>query len=409
MNKLVRNTLVLLFSTICSISNSSSVNNKKTNLNLIDCGSCVHDESDIHHEHDSLEIINLPTTLSFGVNTLSTDDNYGTYKVQANYQPVGCLTDTIWTSSNSDVIRIDVDSSDSSIATLVCLQPFEGEITITATSKYFTDISFSCTATYKESFEITPLEDVIELTGSNYRTCPGLSYSFSYDNKVLLSSLYTMNEDVSVSYEISGTGVVIDGNYIRMNSAVESSTYSLKIIPEGYEDLAISIPIDCSYTSSSGSHLYSKTLYKSAYVGTTEYYEDWSDWETTKTATCSKTGEKERRRKVYVYSYTNEYKHTCKYCGDYYYSGGTRSKKYLDDDVETEIIPKDFTKHSYRPVTTEYYCNACGYKMTYSNGTYVCNTAPCYGNGYLDVWNVQECYACGYIKKVSIKQSHVEC
>ena len=202
---------------------------------------------------------------------------------------------------------------------------------------------------------------------------------------------------------------MIDGDYIRMNSAVNSSSYSLKIIPEGYEDLAISIPIDCSYTSSSGDHLYSKTLYKSAYVGTTEYYEDWPDWETTKTATCSKTGEKERRRKVYVYSYTNEYKHTCKYCGDYYYSGGTRSKKYLDDDVETEIIPKDSTKHSYKPVTTEYYCNACGYKMTYSNGKYVCNTAPCYGNGYLDVRNVQECSGCGYIKKVSIKQSHVEC
>ncbi len=389
MNKLVRNTLVLLFSTICSLSNSSSVNNKKANLNLIDCGSCVHDESEIHHEHDSLEIINLPTTLSFGVNTLSTDDNYGTYKVQANYQPVGCLTDTIWTSSNSDVIRIDVDFSDSSIATLVCLQPFEGEITITATSKYFSDISFSCSATYKQSFQITPLKSTISLTGSRYRSCPGVSYTFSYDNKILLTSLYSINQDVNVKYEVSGSGIIIDGNYIRMSSAINSSLGKLKIIPEGYEDQAITINVDTSYTSSSGDHNYVRSTLKSAYDGPTQYG-SWSSWETLSEATCLVSGKRQRTRSRYYYHYTTKYEFECSKCGDSYTSGGSSSKVTMDDEVDTETIPA--LGHSN---DGKMYHSRCARELTFNRGTQEYDCLFCKTNSVPTSEYRRKCSRCG--------------
>lgn len=341
MNKVIRNLSIFCFSFLCSLSNVSTSNINSSVLNdngVFECNDhCCNENEHIHHEIEGKPIIGLPSTLSFNKTMATSSSEYGEVTVKANYEPAGCLTDTIWESSNPSVIRIDVDELDSSIATLVCLSPFEGEITITARSVYFEDISYSCKATYKDNFEITPLVSEIELTGTRSKSCPGMSsYSFSYDNQVLLTSLYKMSEDVPVSYNVSGSGVVISGNYIRMNSAVNSSSIELTITPEGHEDKALTIPVYASYTTNNGSHSYTRTVYKSSY-DTTTTWGSWGSWTTTKAATCTTSGTKKRTRTGTYYHYTTEYKHTCKYCGDVYYSGGTRSTE-ITTDTDTETI-----------------------------------------------------------------------
>lgn len=343
MNKVLRNLSVYCFAFLSSLLNISSSDvsfiNNDSLLNCDDCcSSSICENEHNHNEVEGKPIIGLPSTLSFNRTMATSSSEYGEVTVKANYEPEGCLTDTIWESSNPSVVRIDVDSNDSSIATLVCLSPFEGEITITARSVYFENISYSCKATYVDNFEITPLVNEVELTGTRKKACPGMSsYSFSYDNQVLLTSLYEMSEDVPVSYSVSGSGVVISGNYIRMNSAVNSSSIVLTITPEGHEDKTITIPVYASYTTNNGSHDYVKTVYKSAY-DTSITWGSYGDWTTTKEATCTSSGTKKRMRTGTYYHYTTEYKNTCSHCGDVYYSGGTRSKE-TTTGTDTGTIP----------------------------------------------------------------------
>lgn len=349
MNKLLRNLSVYCIAFLSSLLNISSSDVSSINngflLNCDDCcSSSICENEHNHNEVEGKPIIGLPSTLSFNRTMATSSSEYGEVTVKANYEPEGCLTDTIWESSNPSVVRIDVDSNDSSIATLVCLSPFEGEITITARSFYFENISYSCKATYVDNFEITPLVNEVELTGTRSKSCPGMSsYSFSYDNQVLLTSLYSLSEDVPVSYSVSGSGVVISGNYIRMNSAVNSSSIVLTITPEGHEDKAINIPVYASYTTNNGSHSYTRTVYKSAY-DTSTTWGTWGNWTTTKEPTCTAIGTKKRTRTGTYYHYTTEYKYKCSYCGDIYYSGGTRSSK-STTDTDTETIPA--LGHSY--------------------------------------------------------------
>ena len=374
MNKVIRNLSIFCFSFLCSLLNVSTSNINSSVLNdngVYECNDHWCNENEhIHHEIEGKPIIGLPSTLSFNKTMATSSSEYGEVTVKANYEPEGCLTDTIWESSNPSVIRIDVDELDSSIATLVCLSPFEGEITITARSVYFEDISYSCKATYKDNFEITPLVSEVELTGTRSRSCPGMSsYSFSYDNQVLLTSLYEMSENVPVSYSVSGSGVVISGNYIRMNSAVNSSSIELTITPEGHEDKALTISVYASYTTNNGSHSYTRTVYKSAY-DTSVTWGSWSNWVTAKEATCTAKGTKERKRTGTYYHYTTEYKHTCKYCGDVYYSGGSRSKKTTTESQDEDI---NALGHDYKVVTN-------GWEATCTSG------------GMNDV---EECTRCG--------------
>ncbi len=454
MNKVLRNLSVYCFAFLSSLlnislSNVSSINNDS----LLNCDDCCSSSSICENEHNHNEIegkpiIGLPSTLSFNRTMATSSSEYGEVTVKANYQPEGCLTDTIWESSNPSVVRIDVDSNDSSIATLVCLAPFEGEITITARSVYFENISYSCKATYVDNFEITPLVSEIELTGTRSRSCPGMSsYSFSYDNHVLLTSLYEMSENVPVSYSVSGSGVVISGNYIRMNSAVNSSSIELTITPEGHEDKALTIPVYASYTTNNGSHSYTQTVYKSAYDTTTSWG-SWGSWTTTKAATCTTSGTKKRTRTGTYYHYTTEYKHTCKYCGDVYYSGGTRSTKIITDtDTETiDALGHDYSvlvssgtsatctssgktakykcsrcsstsggttisalghalEHTY---TYKRYCHACNLLLSYNSSTksYECTNINCGGDGKANVYEIQQCSRCSYQTEVFNKVSN---
>lgn len=373
MNKVLRNLSVYCIAFLSSLLNISSSDvlsiNNDSLLNCDDCcSSSICENEHNHNEVEGKPIIGLPSTLSFNRAMATSSSGYGEVTVKANYEPEGCLSDTIWESSNPSVVRIEVDSNDSSIATLVCLSPFEGEITITARSFYFENISYSCKATYKDNFEITPLVNEVELTGTRSKSCPGMSsYSFSYDNQVLLTSLYEMSEDVPVSYSVSGSGVVISGNYIRMNSAVNSSSIELTITPEGHEDKALTIPVYASYTTNNGSHSYTRTVYKSAY-DTSTTWGTWGNWTTTKEPTCTATGTKKRTRTGTYYHYKTEYKYKCSYCGDIYYSGGTRSTKTTTDTEEESIaaLGHDYVE-SLKSASVGATCTSSGKKAVYTH------------------------------------------
>lgn len=452
MNKVLRNLSVYCFAFLSSLLNISSSNTSLNNDSILNCNDCCSSSICEHnHNHNEVEgkpIIGLPSTLSFNRTMATSSSEYGEVTVKANYQPEGCLTDTIWESSNASVVRIDVDSNDSSIATLVCLSPFEGEITITARSVYFENISYSCKATYVDNFEITPLVNEVELTGTRSKACPGMSsYSFSYDNQVLLTSLYSLSEDVPVSYSVSGSGVIISGNYIRMNSAVNSSSIVLTITPEGHEEKAINIPVYASYTTNSGSHDYEQTVYKNAYDTTTNWG-SYGGWTTVTSATCTSSGTKKRTRTGTYYHYTTEYKHTCRHCGDVYYSGGTSSlRTTTDTDYGTiSALGHDYSvlvsaaksatcttsgktakykcsrcsstdggktisalghalEHTY---TYKRYCHACNLLLSYNSSTksYECTNINCGGDGRANVYEIQQCSRCSYQTEVFNKVSN---
>lgn len=246
---------------------TSSCNNKINQEEHIHSDTCEHDHDEHNHEHEHKEISSLntlstskdkiydiPEVITFA--STDTSSNYGEVTIQAHYEPSGCLTDTIWESSDINKVKIEVDDSDSSIAKLICIEKFEGEITITAKSKYFNECKYEIKVTYKDSFEIVSRSDGISLKGTNNRNCSGSSYVFTYSNTIDITSLYEVSDSsVELTYSVSNTGLTIDGTSIRMNSAINGS-YTLKIIPKGYEDKAISIPVTTSYTSSSGSHSY---------------------------------------------------------------------------------------------------------------------------------------------------------
>lgn len=457
MNKAIRNLSIFCFSFLCSLLNvsTSNINSSLINDNgVFECNDhCCNENELIHHEIEGKPIIGLPSTLSFNKTMATSSSEYGEVTVKANYEPEGCLTDTIWESSNPSVIRIDVDELDSSIATLVCLSLFEGEITITARSVYFEDISYSCKATYKDEFEITPLVQKIELTGKRVKDCPGdTSYTFSYVNQVDVKTLYKLSEEVPVTYKVNGSGVILNGDYLRMNQAVNSSL-SITIIPTGYEELAIDIPISTSFRSEEGTHNYVKSVYKEAYESSVSWG-SWSSYTTTKQATCTSSGQKRRSRSGTYYSYSTEYKHVCSYCNDTYYTGGTSSKKTTTDYDYLTIDPlgHNYTKliseekeatcredgvsakyqcsrcsatkggqtisalgHSWGSSKKVYRCNYCGRECSWFEGTSMdywnCPGIDCGGDGYIKVYDRKTCTRSGcyestesFVKKIPYTQ-----
>lgn len=275
---------------------TSSCSNKVNQEEHIHNDTCEHDHEEHNHEHEHKEISSLntlstskdkiydiPEVITFA--STDTSSNYGEVTIQAHYEPSGCLTDTIWESSDINKVKIEVDDSDSSIAKLICIEKFEGELTITAKSKYFNDCKYEIKVTYKDSFEIVSKSSGITLKGTNNRNCSGSSYVFTYSNTIDITSLYEVSDtSIELTYSVSNTGLTIDGTSIRMNKAINGS-YTLKITPKGYEDKAISIPVTTSYTSSSGSHSY--TVLVSDYVSPTCY--SYGYYATYKCAYCSAT------------------------------------------------------------------------------------------------------------------------
>lgn len=343
MNKVLKNFSLIAFALLCSVSNSTS--SLSINHNLYSCSdtSCLehnHAYDDRNHEHDNNEesnpIMDLPSNIMFSRSMATTSSSYGEVLVQANYKPEGCLKDTIWSSSDPSKIKIDVDTTDSSIATLICIEPFEGEIIIKAQSKYFENLFYTCKATYKDNFEITPLVSNVTLTGKRVRDCPGdTSYTFNYVNQVDVKTLYRLSEDVPVTYKVNGSGVILNGDYLRMNSAV-NSTLSITITPTGYEDKAIDIPIKASFSTEVGNHNYVKTLVKASYTSSTSRG-SWGEYVQTKAPTCTSSGEKRRSRTGTYYTYTDEYKYTCSYCNHSYNEGG-KATAHTDTEYDYAIV-----------------------------------------------------------------------
>ncbi len=407
MNKVIRNLSIFCFSFLCSLSNisTSNINSSLINDNgVFECNDhCCNENEHVHHEIEGKPIIGLPSTLSFNKTMATSSSEYGEVTVKANYQPEGCLTDTIWDSSNPSVIRIDVDELESSVATLVCLSPFEGEITITARSVYFEDISYSCKATYKDNFEITPLVSSVELKGKRYKSCPGVStYSFSYQNQVDVKSLYEISENVDVIYEVSGTGFTLNGDYLRMTSAVTTGG-SIKIIPVGYAEKAITIKVNTSFDTDNGSHSYNMTLESPAHTSTTSWG-SWGGWTITSYPSCTSEGERRRTRTGTYYSYTAKYKYTCKYCSSYYYEGGD-SKKHTTTDYDYETL--DALGHDYTYLLNKEVSPSCEntgttakYRCTRCSSTTGGSSIPALGHdwetSYRDELYNYNCGNCGY-------------
>ena len=96
------------------------------------------------------------------------------------------------------------------------------------------------------------------------------------------------------------------------------------------------------------SHSYTRTLISAAY-NTSTSWGSWSDWTTTREATCTTDGEKERSRTGTYYHYTAKYRRTCSGCGDSYTTGGTRSTR-TETDYDTEVIEAPGHNYSYTTI-----------------------------------------------------------
>lgn len=86
--------------------------NQNLNFNYLTCGECF-DCCDHEHSHNhkieelivgndlnTNAIYDIPSSIIFATSTLNSTENYGEVIIQANYEPEGCLTDSIWKTSD---------------------------------------------------------------------------------------------------------------------------------------------------------------------------------------------------------------------------------------------------------------------------------------------------------------------
>lgn len=400
------NKLFGIFSSLL-ISLFSYHSNQNLNFNYLNCGECFdcidHEHS---HNHKIEELIvgndlntnaiyDIPSAIIFATSTLNSMENYGEVIIQANYEPEGCLADSIWESSDETKITVTPDDSDSSICKLTCIAPFDDEVTITVKSLYFPSLSHSIKVTYDSGIVIEKLVNSVSLSGVYNYNCDGSSLTLGNEfDKELLSNIFRVSNSEKVSYIIqSGSNYAsVNDNYLVQTSR---SSYSSGVVrcyetakPTNYVDVSFST----SSTTNRRSHNYIITDYATCtFDGEKECsncgdiititatghnygsYTSWSEYEPfdsllNEEATCTEDGKQGFKRERY---------RTCYTCGS------------KDWDIDTKYEVVEATGHSYDGYSSgctlsTYTCkNGCGntekrYKYsshgtTTSSNNYVCN------------------------------------
>lgn len=277
--KKTKRLLVVAFGIIFAL---SSYNSEHGNNSYCIDGSCEHahelehnDEHDHNHEDDKLDNddINLGNNklginvlsksktkvsedgISFGVHTMDTsssDEEYGSIELQANYSPSGCLTDSIWSVSDSTALKVTPNAIDSSKCVVTAIKEFDGEVTISVKSKFFSDISATLKATYVGGFRIEVIQGTISLSAN--RGCAHTSTS------IVDSS--TAKSDFTNYFKVKYNGSDLSNNeiysYIASGDLIVTTSGDLSFVNNS--SAPYFVMKDLSATSSTGSKAIGATI-----------------------------------------------------------------------------------------------------------------------------------------------------
>ena len=282
------------------------------------------------------------------------NSNYGEIIVEANYLPVGSITDTIWTTSNDSKVTVNpIGNEYSNICKLIAVNRFNDEVIITAKSKMYSDIKYESKVSWRSNLIITPLVSSLTLSVTKTYNCPA-SYSTNYMSKAL-SQLFTIDGSTQgMSYSLSNSNVIISGSDVKANSL---SNCTCILTATSLEDSSISssIPITISYSENgnSTSHSYQYSTCTTRYESSTSY----DSWVIDSAASCTTSGSKHRSKTVTKLRYDND-KYVCKFCGDYYWTGEYHYSKGDTSTTTTETSTISALGHNYA-VYGAYYCARC--------------------------------------------------
>ena len=205
-----------------------------------------HEEHDHDHENESLDNddddINLGNSklgisilsksktkadesgVKFGVHTMDTsssDDGYGSIELQANYSPDGCLKDSVWSVSDTSALKVTPNAIDSSICVVEALKEFDGEVTISVKSKFFSDICATLKATYVGGFNIEVISGTISLNATRKCAHSSTTITESPNSKSNLSNYF------KIKYKGSYLSESQLYNYINNGDLIVSCTGDL--------------------------------------------------------------------------------------------------------------------------------------------------------------------------------------
>jgi len=291
-------------------------------LNLLSIGYLVFsfcspfkNQNDLDHccLEENHEVFKIGNKLFFN----GDNSNYGEIIVEANYLPVGSITDTVWTTSNDSKVTVNpIGSEYSNICKLIAVNRFNDEVLITAQSKIYSDIKYESKVSWRSNLIITPLTSSLTLSATKTYNCPA-SYSTNYMSKAL-SQLFTIDgSDEGMTYSLSNSNVIISGSDVKANSCSNCTSI---LTATSIEDSSVSasIPITVSYSTNGNSttHSYKYSTCTTRYETSTSY----GSWVTDSAATCTTSGSKHRSKTVTKLRYDND-KFVCSFCGDYYWSG----------------------------------------------------------------------------------------
>lgn len=306
---------------------------------------CCSQELVVDESFDDNKIHDLRERIVF--TTSNSDTNLGEVTIKANYKPVGAASDTLWVSSDTSKIECVPDFLDSSICKLVALNRFDDVVTVTATSKFYSNIKFNISVTFKDKIIIQNNVSSLTLNSTKQYNCPN-SYNYVYESKSL-DYLFTLNGSTQgLTYNLSSSSAIISGSTIKANTATNTSL-TLTAVSNEDKSISSSIPVNIVYgVNSSSTHSYSYSSYNRRYE--TNYSYSYGSWQITKAATCTSVGTKERSvEKITKKLAYDTDKYVCNYCSSYYYgseyrysSGDITSSSYSTESVDIPKISHDF-------------------------------------------------------------------
>lgn len=391
--KKTKRLLVVAFGIIFAL---SSYNSEHGNNSYCIDGNCEHahelehnDEHDHNHENDKLynDDINLGNNklgisvlsksktkvsedgISFGVHTMDTsssDEEYGSIELQANYSPSGCLTDSIWSVSDSTALKVTPNAIDSSKCVVTAIKEFDGEVTVSVKSKFFSDICATLKATYVGGFRIEVIQGTISLSAN--RGCAHTSTSIVDSS----SAKSDFTNYFKVKYNGSDLSVSEIYSYITSGDLIVTTSGDLSFVNNS--SAPYFVMKDLSATSTAGSKAIGATIKakedssKTGSISGTSTMKigDWSVVQKNREVSYNCSGTITRTWNP-DYSYycgtcsrtatASEYGNTCGKQSTYYYVECNLCTNRNGDVGD----PCGATRSSYR-----YRCNRCSYTRSYS-------------------------------------------